>query len=65
MNIEEMQAKLMRQIELLDAGDGDPERCNAMANAAGKLIGTIRLQMDFARMIGVKPNLPLLVPAAK
>lgn len=60
MNIDSMREMLVAQMELLKAGDGDPARINAMVNAAGKIISSVRLEMEYARMIGAKPLIPFI-----
>ena len=52
--------------QLLDAFDwvkGDPRRANQvkeMTNAAGKILGTIKLQMEYAMLRGEEPDVPFL-----
>jgi hypothetical protein len=52
--------------QLLDAYDmvrADPRRANQvkeMANTAGKVIGTIKLELEYAMLRQEKPNIPFL-----
>jgi len=52
--------------QLLDAFDwvkGDPRRANPvkeMANAAGKVIGTVKCQLEYALLKGEEPEIPFL-----
>lgn len=64
MNVEKMQSMLAAQMEKLHAGKGDPKHVNAMCNAAGKFIGSVRLQLEYARMIGVTPVIPAITQRA-
>ncbi len=56
--------------QLLDAYDSvarDPRRANQvkeMANTAGKVLGTLKLELEYAMLRGEKPNIPFLHGAA-
>ena len=62
MNIRELREVLSQQMLALRDGKADPKRANAIVNAAGKIIASVRLELDYAKMLGVKPNIPLLLP---
>jgi len=34
---------------------------NAISNASGKILQTVKLAMEYARLTGTKPNIPLLL----
>jgi hypothetical protein len=59
-NIEEL------RLELLEAYDwvkSDPRRANQvkeMANTAGKVLGTIKLQLEYSTLRGEKPEIEFL-----
>jgi hypothetical protein len=44
----------------LDAGDSTPASANAISNAVGKMLGTAKLQMEYARYMGRKSTIGLL-----
>ncbi len=52
--------------ELLDAFEwvkGDPRRANQvkeMTNAAGKILGSVKLQLEYAVIKGEDPDIPFL-----
>lgn len=52
--------------QLLDAFDwvkGDPRRANQvkeMANAAGKVLGTVKCQLEYAMLKGEEPDIPFI-----
>jgi hypothetical protein len=52
--------------QLLDAFDwvkGDPRRANQvkeMTNAAGKILGTIKAQMEYSMLKGEEPEIPFM-----
>lgn len=57
MNIEQLRNVLSEQILDLRAGKRDVARANAMCNTAGKVIGCVRLELEYAKMMGVKPEM--------
>lgn len=57
MNVSELRATLTEQITLLKTGKAEPKNVNAIVNAAGKVLSTIRLEMEYARMIGIVPKI--------
>ena len=56
--------------QLLDAYDEvkrDPRRANQvkeMANAAGKILGSLKLQMEYAALRGEEPDIPFMGPTS-
>lgn len=60
MNAEMLRAMLAEQMTNLRAGSADPKQVNAMVNAAGKIISSVKLELEYARMIGVTPVIPFI-----
>jgi hypothetical protein len=59
-NIEELRDQLLEAYEWVK---GDPRRGNQvkeMANTAGKVLGTIKLQLEYAMLRGEKPTIEFL-----
>lgn len=59
-NIEELRSELLDAFEWIKA---DPRRANQvkeMTNAAGKVIGTLKLQLEYAALRGEKPSVEFL-----
>jgi len=56
--------------QLLDAFDwvkGDPRRANQvkeMVNAAGKILGTVKAQLEYSMLKGEEPDVPFLGPTS-
>ncbi len=48
---------LKEEIDKLRAGETTPANINAITNATGKIFASIKLEMEYARMIGEKPNI--------
>ena len=49
------------QIRKIEAGQTTPAKVNAISNATGKILASVRLQMDYHRLSGKPlPEIPLL-----
>jgi len=44
----------------LKSGTIEPKIASEMNNAAGKIINTAKVQLEYATMRGVRPNIPFL-----
>lgn len=65
MNANQLTDILADEIYKLRAGKTKPQRTTAVALAAGKIIGVVRLQLDHAKTIGAVPLVPFMtVPKA-
>lgn len=63
MTLPELQEVLSEQIRKIEAGDTTPAKVNAISNATGKILASVRLQMDYHRLSGKPlPEIPLLTP---
>ena len=60
MSIDEIREVLTRTVRQLDVGDSTPASANAISNAVGKMLGTAKLQMEYARFMGRKSTIALL-----
>ena len=60
MNINQLRDVLSDEIYKLRAKKTKPDRTNAVVNAAGKWLQTVRLEMDYCKMVGAKPAIKLL-----
>jgi hypothetical protein len=59
-NIDELRAELIAAFEMVKA---DPRRAiqtKEMTNAAGKVIGTVKTELEYAAMKKEAPNIPFL-----
>ena len=57
MKLETIMRSLGNQIAGIEAGKIDPKRANALCNTVGKYIGCVRVNMELAKMLGVKPQI--------
>jgi hypothetical protein len=61
MSLPELQEVLSDQIRKIEAGETTPAKVNAISNATGKILASVRLQMDYHRLSGKPlPEIPLL-----
>lgn len=60
MQIAHLRDVLAEQIELLRHKQTTPQLANAITNATGKIISTVRLEFEYARMTNKRPKSPNL-----
>lgn len=61
MGMDELRVTLSDQIRGLQRGDVTPGIANAITNTSGKLLSTVKLEMDYCKLVGKTPNIPLLL----
>lgn len=61
-NINDIQILLMEDIHRLRAGETTAANVNATCNAIGKILSTVKMQMEYAKLTGSTPEIPLLGP---
>lgn len=61
-NVDNLREILMEDIHKLRAGETTAANVNAVVNAVGKILTTVKMQMDYARLTGATPQIPLLEP---
>jgi hypothetical protein len=59
-NVEQLRAILSEAIDNLRRDRITPSNANAISNACGKIVSTVRLQMEYGRQTGKPPRLELL-----
>ena len=60
LTIEGLRAIMSDEIRRLRDGETTAASANAVSNAAGKILSTIKLEMEYARLAGRKPAIPML-----
>jgi hypothetical protein len=60
-NISELQITLSDAIRNLADGDATAANVNAISNATGKILSTVKLQMMYYQLIGKTPDIPMLM----
>jgi hypothetical protein len=56
-NMNEIRALLSNEIEKLQNKTTTPASLNAIVNATGKIISTIKMELEYARLVGKSPAL--------
>ena len=60
-NMGEMRAILWQSIEGIRSGKSSPAQVNAISNACGKFLGTIKLEMEYHKLTGKTPKIAALM----
>lgn len=61
MNLNELRAVLGDEIQKIRDGNTTAANVNAISNATGKILSTVKLEMEYYRLIGKTPHIPLLL----
>lgn len=59
-NIKELRDSLLQNYEQTKSGQMEKGTCKELANTAGKIINTIRLELDYMAFCGVKKDISFL-----
>lgn len=59
-NIKQLRESLMDNYEQTKAGQMDRGTCKELANTAGKVINTLRVELEFMALTGVKKDIAFL-----
>lgn len=59
-NMNELRAFVLEEFERLRNNKSTPATANAVANLAGKIVSSINVELEYNRMIGSQPYIPLL-----
>ena len=63
MTIADLRGILIEEIENLRTGKTSPAVINAITNATGKIFSSVKLEIEYAKIIGKKPNVEMLEPS--
>lgn len=61
-NINDLREILSEEIDKLRKGDTTPAAINAITNATGKIFSSIKLEMEYAKILGEKPDIRFIKP---
>ena len=66
ITMNELRAVLADEIAKIREGTTTAAQVNAISNATGKILSTVRLEMEYYKLVGGTPNIPMMLgPAAK
>ena len=60
MNAEQLHAVLSDEITQMRKGKRHAKDVNAVVNASAKMLSLVRLEMEYAKMLGVVPRIPFI-----
>lgn len=61
LNLNDIREMLSAEIGKLQGGETTAANLNAITNATGKLLGTVKLEMEFYKLVGKPlPDIPML-----
>ena len=58
--VKDLRSVLVDQINKLRRGDATPAQTNAVTNATGKIISTLRMEIEYAALVKKTPNIDFL-----
>ena len=59
-NMAQMRSILWESIEGIRSGKSSPAQVNAISNACGKFLGTMKLEIEYIKLTGGVPKIPAL-----
>ena len=65
MTISELRGELSASIRGIRSGCETAANANAISNAVGKILATVRLEMEYCKLTGKIPEIPLLQAVKK
>lgn len=61
MSLNDIRAVLTDEIKKIREGTTTAANVNAISNATGKILSTVKLEMEYYKLIGKTPHIPLLL----
>lgn len=61
MTMNDIRAVLTDEIMKIREGNTTAANVNAISNATGKILSTVKLEMEYHKLIGKTPHIPLLL----
>jgi hypothetical protein len=59
-NVEELREFLSSELERVSKGEITPAGANASANLAGKVLSSVKMELEYNKMAGLTPNIGFL-----
>jgi hypothetical protein len=60
-NLDDIRVVLSDAIDDLREGKSSAATVNAISNASGKILSTVKLEMEYFKLLGKVPNIPMLM----
>lgn len=61
LSLNELRSILSEQIEKIRDGQATAASVNAISNATGKILSSVKLELEYYKMIGKQPDMPALL----
>lgn len=58
--VNDLSTILAEEIMKVRAGTTTAANCNAITNASGKILSTVKLQIEYGKLIGKTPHIPFI-----
>jgi hypothetical protein len=58
--LDDLRGFLANQLERVSSGESTPAAANASANLAGKILGSVKMELEYAKMVGVTPHISFI-----
>lgn len=65
LSLDELRVILSDSIRDIRESEASAANVNAISNATGKILSSVKLQMEYYRLIGRTPDIPILLSAAE
>jgi hypothetical protein len=59
-NVEELRDFLSQELDRVREGKSTPASANASANLAGKILSSVKMELEYNKMAGATPNIGFL-----
>jgi len=59
-NVEELRSFLADELERVSGGETTPAAANASANLAGKILSSVKMELEYNKMVGATPQIGFL-----
>lgn len=59
-NVDELRNYLSNELERVSSGQTTPAAANASANLAGKILSSVKMELEYNKMVGASPQIGFL-----
>lgn len=64
-NMNELRDFMLKEMENLRSKETTPAALNAAANMAGKVMGSVKMELEYNKMVGSTPHIDFLIKEDK
>ena len=65
VTLNELRAELSQTLRDLRNKEGTPQTANAVCNVAGKILSSVKLEMEYSRLLGHTPSIDMMLSGPK